>query len=77
MYFASATGFPNKIYSGITQGEFHKQFYNHNGSWFNTTLAKYVWYLKLKHNVMSTMNKICDTIFQHYKEVQIILTREI
>ena len=53
----SATGFPNKVYLGTAQGEFEKQFRNHNTSFKNaskrndTTLTKYVWDLKLKHNV--------------------------
>ena len=56
-----ATGFPNKVYSGIAQGEFKKRFYNHNTSFKNeskrkdTTPAKHVWDLKLKHNVMPTL----------------------
>ena len=59
--FASATGFPNKVYLGTAQGEFQKRFYNHNTSFKNeskrndTTIAKYVWDLKLKHNVTPTL----------------------
>ena len=58
---ASATGFPNKVYLGTAQGEFKKWFYNHNASFKNelkrndTTLAKCVWDLKLKHNVTPTL----------------------
>ena len=58
---ASATGFPNKVYLGTAEGEFKKWFYNHNSSFKNelkmnnTTLAKYVWDLKLKHNVIPTL----------------------
>ena len=58
---ASASGFPNKVYLGTAQGEFKKRFHNHNSSFKNeskrndTTLAKYVWDLKLKHNVTPTL----------------------
>ena len=58
---ASATGFPNKFSLVTTQEEFKKQFYNHNMSFENdsnrngTILAKYVWDLKLKHNVTPTL----------------------
>ena len=54
----SATGFPNKVYLGTAKGEFKKQFHNYNSSFKNeskrndTTLTKYVWDLKLKHNVI-------------------------
>ena len=57
----SATGFPNKVYLGTAEGEFKKRFYNHNSSFKNelkmndTTLAKHVWDLKLKHNVTPTL----------------------
>ena len=56
-----ATFFPNKIYWRTAQREFEKWFYKHNNSFkkkFNrndTTLAKYVWDLKLKHNVIPTL----------------------
>ena len=58
---ASTTGFPNKVYLGTAQGEFKKRFCNHNMSFKNeskkngTTLAKYIWDLKLKHNVTPTL----------------------
>ena len=58
---ASATGFLNKVYLGTAQGEFKKWFHNHNLSFKNeskrnnTTLAKYIWDLKLKHNVTPTL----------------------
>ena len=57
----SATGFPNKVHLGTAEGEFKKRFYNHNSSFKNelkmndTTLAKHVWDLKLKHNVTPTL----------------------
>ena len=57
----STTGFPNKVYLGTAEGEFKKRFYNHNSSFKNelkmndTTLAKHVWDLKLKHNVTPTL----------------------
>ena len=56
---ASATSFPNKVSLG--NWEFKKRFYNHNTSFENETkrnditLAKYVWDLKLKHNVRSSL----------------------
>ena len=59
-YIASETYFPNKIYLETPRGEFRKRFYNHNISLKNeskrndTTLEKYVWDLKLKHNVTPT-----------------------
>ena len=59
---ASANGFPNKVYFGTAQGEFKKQFNNHDTNFKNkskkdnTTLARYIWDLKLKHNVMPTLN---------------------
>ena len=62
----STTGFPYKVYLGTAQGEFKKRFYNHNTSFKDeskgndTTLAKYVWYLKLKHNVTPTLPRSID-----------------
>ena len=83
----SATGFPNKVYLGTAQGEFKKQFHNHKSSFKNESknndiiLAKYVWDLKLKHKCDACIEmahfKICGTIFEHYKEVQIMPPREI
>ena len=58
---ASSTGFPNKIYLGTAQGEFKKRLYSYNMSFKNeskkndTTLAKCIWDLKLKHNVTPTL----------------------
>ena len=58
---ASATDFSNKVYLGTAQGGFKKQFYSHNMSFKNesnkndTILAKYIWDLKLKHNVTPTL----------------------
>ena len=58
--------FPNKVYLGTAQGEFKKRFYNHNTRTKNeskrndTTLAKYVWDLKLKHTVTPTLK--CYTL---------------
>ena len=46
---------------GTAEGEFKKRFYNHNSYFKNelkmndTTLAKHVWDLKLKHNVTPTL----------------------
>ena len=57
----SAAGFTNKVYLGTAQGEFNKWFYNHNMSFkkdskkSNTTLAKYIWGLKDKHDVTPAM----------------------
>ena len=57
---AWATGFPSKVYLETAQGEFKKRFYSHNTSFKNesknsdTTLAKYIWDLKLKHNETPT-----------------------
>ena len=54
---ASATGFSNIVYLETAQEELKKSFYNHDMSFKNesnrngTTLAKYVWDLRLKHNV--------------------------
>ena len=58
---SSVTGFPNKVYLGTTQEEFKKRFYNHKTSFMSkwkrndTTPAKYLWDLKLKHNVTPTL----------------------
>ena len=55
------TGSPNQVYLGTAQGEFKKRFHNHKSSFKNeskrnnTTLAKYAWDLKLKHNVTPTL----------------------
>ena len=60
-WIASATAFHNKAYLGIAQGKFKKWFYYHNTSFKNQskrnkpTLAKYIWDLKLKENVMPTL----------------------
>ena len=57
----SAPGFPTRAYLGTAEGEFKTRFYNHKKSFKNnlykneTTLAKYIWDLKLKHNVTPTL----------------------
>ena len=62
----SAAGFTNKVYLGTAQEEFNKWFYNHNMSFkkdskkSNTTLAKYIWGLKDKHDVTPAMK--CDIL---------------
>ena len=56
----SATCFPKKVFLGNAKEEFKKGFHNHLTSFKNkpkmshTTLAKYIWYLKDKRNVMNT-----------------------
>ena len=57
----SAPGFPIRVYLGTAEGEFKTRFYNHNKSFKNkaykneTTLAKYIWDLKMNHNVTPTL----------------------
>ena len=71
----SATGFPKKVYLETSQGEFKKRFYNHNTSFKNkskmddTTLAKYVWDLKLKHNVTPTLKWHISKSFAPYSNI--------
>ena len=56
---ASVHGYPNKVYLG-TAGDF-KRFYNHRMSFNNedhstdTTLSKYVWEVKRKLKIMSSL----------------------
>ena len=70
-YIALATGFPDKIYLGTAKGEFKKRFYNHNSSFKimlkrnDTTLTKYVWNLKLKHNVTATFKLYISKSVSH------------
>ena len=73
---ASATGFSNKVYLGIAQGEFKKRFYNHNTTFKNdqkrndTALAKHVWDLtQCDTYIEMAYFKICCTILKYYKEV--------
>ena len=57
---ASATSFYNNVYLGAAQREFKKWFHNHNSSFKSkserndTTLAKYLLDLKLKHSMTAT-----------------------
>ena len=57
----SATGFTSKVYLRTAQGEFKKPFHNHNTFFKNeskrndTTLAKDILDLKLKHSVTPTL----------------------
>ena len=50
---ALATGFPDKVYLGSAQGEFKKQFHNHNSSFKNK--SKKISDLKLKYNATHTL----------------------
>ena len=58
---ASTSINPDKVYLGTTQGEFKKRFYNHKKSFKNrgyasdTSLSKYIWEMKDKHNETPTL----------------------
>ena len=56
-YIVSTSGHPDNAYLGTAEGDFKKRYYNHISSFQNktqmnkTTLAKYFWELKQKHNI--------------------------
>ena len=58
---ASTSVNPDRAYIETAEGEFKKQYYNHNklfrhGSYANeTTLSKYVWKIKDKYNEMPSL----------------------
>ena len=60
-YVASTSISHNKIYLGTVEGEFKKKFYNHKSSFKNrgyasdTSLSKYIWEIKDKHNEIPTL----------------------
>ena len=57
----STPGHPDKVYLGTAEGDFKKRYYNHISSFKNetqmnkTTLAKYVWEQKHRHNITLTL----------------------
>ena len=57
----STSGHPDKVYLGTAEGDFKKRYYNHISSFKNetqmnkTTLEKYVWKQKQRHNVKPTL----------------------
>ena len=52
----TATGHPQKVYLGTAEGDLQQQYYNHKKSIRNwkyaneTSLSKYIWEMKDKHN---------------------------
>ena len=54
-------GHPDKVSLGIAEGDFEKRYYNHINSFKNetrinkTTLARYVWEQKRRHNITPTL----------------------
>ena len=52
----TATGHPRKVYLGTAEGDFKQRYYNHKKSFRNrkyaneTSLSKYIWEMKDKHN---------------------------
>ena len=58
---ATATGHLDKVYLGTAEGDFKQRFYNHKKSFKNksyandTTLSKYIWEMKQKHNITPTL----------------------
>ena len=48
-YIVSASGHPDKAYLGTAEGDYTQMN--------KTTLAKYVWVLKQKHNITPTLNR--------------------
>ena len=58
---ASTSINPDKVYLGTAEGEFKKRFYNHKKSFKNrgyasdTSLSKYIWEMKDKHNETPTL----------------------
>ena len=57
----STSGYPDKVYLGTAERDFKKRYYNHISSFKNetqmnkTTLAKYVWEQKQRHNITPTL----------------------
>ena len=57
----SLTSHPDKVYLGNAEGDFKINYYNHISSFKNetqmnkTTLAKYVWEQKQRHNITLTL----------------------
>ena len=57
----STPGHSDKVYLGTAEGDFKKRYYNHISSFKNetqmnkTTLAKYVWEQKQRHNITPTL----------------------
>ena len=53
----TATGHPRKVYLGTAEGNFKQRYYNHEKSFRNrkyaneTSLSKYIWEMKDKHNI--------------------------
>ena len=52
----TVTGHPRKVYLGTAEGDFKQRYYNHKKSFKNrkyaneTSLSKYIWEMKDKHN---------------------------
>ena len=57
----STSGHPDKVYLGTVEGDLEKRYYNHINSFKNeirinkTTLARYVWEQKRRHNITPTL----------------------
>ena len=57
----STSGHPDKVYLGTAAEDFRKRYYNHINSFKNqtqmieTTLAKYIWEQKQRHNIKPTL----------------------
>ena len=60
-YIVSTSGHPDKVYLGTAEGDFKKRYYNHIISFKNetqmnkTTLTRYVWEQKQRHNITPTL----------------------
>ena len=60
-FIVSTSGHPDKVYFGTAEGDFKKIYCNHISSFKNetqmnkTTLAKYFWEQKQRHNITPTL----------------------
>ena len=60
-FIASKSGHRDKVYLGTGEGDLKKIYYNHISSFKNetqknkTTLSKYVWEQKQRHNIAPTL----------------------
>ena len=61
LWIVSTSGHTEKVYLGAAEEDFKKRYYNYISSFQNetqmnkTTLAKYVWEQKQRHNIIPTM----------------------
>ena len=83
---ASTTNEPDKVYIGLTEGEWKKRYYNHTQSFRtkryanSTTLSSYVWDLKAKKmeepNLKWSILKSAPALLQHLQKLSVVLARK-